>query len=63
VQPCTDRTLQVPGDPYSPPCYQFSGGNGGKTYQGVTDKDIIVTVRTLEGPRPPRSSPTSPASR
>ena len=50
VQPCTDRTLQVPGDPYSPPCYQFSGGNGGATYQGVSDKDIIVTVRTLEGP-------------
>ena len=50
VTPCTDRTLQVPGDPYSPPCYAFSGGNGGKTYQGVTDKEIIVTVRTLEGP-------------
>ena len=50
VQPCTDRTLQVPGDPYSPPCYAFSGGNGGTTYQGVTDKEIIVTVRTLEGP-------------
>jgi hypothetical protein len=50
VTPCTDRTLQVPGDPYSPPCYAFSGSNGGKTYQGVTDKEIIVTVRTLEGP-------------
>jgi hypothetical protein len=50
VTPCTDRTLQVPGDPYSPPCYAFSGDNGGSTYQGVTSKDIIVTVRTLEGP-------------
>ena len=50
VTPCPDRTLQVPGDPYSPPCYSFSGGNGGKTYQGVTDKEILVTVRTLEGP-------------
>ena len=50
VSPCTDRTLQVPGDPYSPPCYAFSGGNGGGTFQGVTDKEITVTVRTLEGP-------------
>ena len=40
----------MPGDPYSPPCYAFSGGNGGSTYQGVTDKEILVTVRTLEGP-------------
>jgi hypothetical protein len=36
---------QVPGDPYSPPCIQFSGGNGGATYRGVTDKDIVVAVR------------------
>jgi hypothetical protein len=50
VTPCTDRTLQVPGDPYSPPCYAFSGDNGGSTYQGVSDKEILVTVRTLEGP-------------
>ncbi|MFL6206264.1 MAG: hypothetical protein ACJ739_13035 [Acidimicrobiales bacterium] len=50
VTPCTDRTLQVPGDPYSPPCYAFSGNNGGSTYQGVSDKEILVTVRTLEGP-------------
>src|SRR3546814_1890669 len=34
VAPCTDRTLQVPGDPYSPPCYAFSGDNGGATHQG-----------------------------
>ena len=40
----------MPGDPYSPPCYAFSGDNGGSTYQGVTDKEIVVTVRTLEGP-------------
>lgn len=50
VGACTDRTLQVPGDPYSPPCYSFSGGNGGATYQGVTDTTITVTVRELEGP-------------
>jgi Periplasmic binding protein len=50
VSPCTDRTLQVPGDPYSPPCYAFSGDNGGSTYKGVSSKEILVTVRTLEGP-------------
>jgi hypothetical protein len=50
VSPCTDRTLQVPGDPYSPPCYAFSGDNGGATHQGVTAKEIVISVRTLEGP-------------
>jgi hypothetical protein len=50
VQPCTDRTLQVPGDPYSPPCLTFAGGNGGSTSAGVTDDEIVVTIRTLEGP-------------
>jgi hypothetical protein len=50
VGPCPDRTLQVPGDPYSPPCYAFSGSNGGATHQGVTDDKIIITVRELEGP-------------
>ncbi|MGH9084965.1 MAG: ABC transporter substrate-binding protein, partial [Acidimicrobiales bacterium] len=28
----------------------FSGDNGGATYQGVTDKEIVVTLRQLEGP-------------
>jgi hypothetical protein len=50
VSGCGDRTRQVPGDPYSPPCYAFSGGNGGATSQGVTDDAIVVTVRRLEGP-------------
>jgi hypothetical protein len=50
VGPCTDRTLQVPGDPYSPPCYAFSGDNGGSTHQGVTKDAIVVSVRQLEGP-------------
>ncbi len=36
---------QVPGDPYSPPCVQFSGGNGGATSRGVTGDKIIVSVR------------------
>jgi hypothetical protein len=50
VQACADRSLQVPGDPYSPPCYEFTGDNGGATFQGVTDDAIVVTVRQLEGP-------------
>lgn len=50
VGPCADRTLQVPGDPYSPPCYSFRGDNGGATHQGVTADAITVTVRQLEGP-------------
>ncbi|HZN14035.1 MAG TPA: ABC transporter substrate-binding protein [Acidimicrobiales bacterium] len=48
--PCTDRARQVPGDPYSPPCYAFSGNNGGTTSRGVSSNDIIVTARQLEGP-------------
>jgi hypothetical protein len=44
---CPDRTKQVPGDPYSPPCISFSGSNGGATSRGVTDKEIIVSVRIL----------------
>ena len=36
---------QVPGDPYSPVCVQFSGGNGGATSRGVTADSITVSVR------------------
>lgn len=50
VVPCGDRSAQVPGDPYSPPCLAFSGDNGGATATGVTPEEIIVTVRELEGP-------------
>ena len=50
VGACRDRTVQVPGDPYSPPCYDFSGDNGGATHQGVTADTITITVRQLEGP-------------
>ena len=50
VQRCTDRELQVPGDPYSPPCLTFSGSNGGATHVGVTEDEIVVTIRELEGP-------------
>ncbi len=50
VQGCADRAVQVPGDPYSPPCVAFSGDNGGATYRGVSSSEIIVAVRELEGP-------------
>ena len=50
VTPCSDRAMQVPGDPYSPPCLAFSGDNGGATSTGVTSDEIKVSVRTLEGP-------------
>ena len=50
VTGCADRALQVQGDPYSPPCVDFGGNNGGETSQGVTGDDIVVTVRELEGP-------------
>jgi hypothetical protein len=44
---CPDRTEQVPGDPYSPPCISFSGSNGGATAKGVTDTKIKVAFRVL----------------
>jgi hypothetical protein len=50
VSGCGDRTRQIPGDPYSPPCYAFEGDNGGATSKGVTGDRITVTVRRLEGP-------------
>ncbi len=47
VSPCADRQDQVAGDPYSPPCFQFSGDNGGNTYHGVNATEIHVAVRML----------------
>lgn len=47
---CPDRTMQVVGDPYSPPCVGFSGSNGGVTTRGVTKDEIVIAVRELEGP-------------
>jgi hypothetical protein len=44
---CPDRSQQIPGDPYSPPCIAFSGSNGGATTRGVTAKEITVAVRIL----------------
>jgi hypothetical protein len=45
VQPCANRAVQVPNDPYSPPCLAFSGDNGGATTRGVTATDIVVSAR------------------
>jgi substrate-binding family protein len=42
-----ERKDQVPGDPYSPPCIDFSGNNGGATSTGVNDKEIHVSYRSL----------------
>lgn len=45
VEACSGQSLQVPGDPYSPPCETFSGSNGGSTWRGVTSSTITVTAR------------------
>jgi hypothetical protein len=50
VRPCPDRAAQVAGDPYSPPCLVFSGDNGGSTHSGVTEDEIVISIRELEGP-------------
>jgi hypothetical protein len=42
---CPDRKLQVPNDPYSPPCVAFSGSNGGATSMGVTGNEIHIAYR------------------
>jgi hypothetical protein len=42
---CAGQALQIPGDPYSPPCMTFSGSNGGSTAKGVTGNSIVVSVR------------------
>jgi hypothetical protein len=44
---CADRTVQVVGDPYSPPCIAWPKGkdNGGATSPGVTKDTIRVSFR------------------
>ncbi|HUC05985.1 MAG TPA: hypothetical protein VL961_11345 [Acidimicrobiales bacterium] len=42
---CPGQALQVPGDPYSPPCVAFSGSNGGATSNGVTAGTITLSYR------------------
>ena len=45
VSACGGDRLQVPGDPYSPPCVLFSGDNGGATSAGVARDTITVALR------------------
>lgn len=44
VTACPDRADQVDA-PYSPPCFGFSGDNGGATSRGVTADTIEVSYR------------------
>jgi hypothetical protein len=46
VTPCEDREQQVDSG-YSPPCFSFSGDNGGATHRGVTEDTIKVSYRFL----------------
>jgi hypothetical protein len=45
VQACPDRELQAPESGYSPPCYTFTGDNGGATSPGVDADSITVSYR------------------
>ncbi|HEY1826395.1 MAG TPA: hypothetical protein VGF87_00160 [Acidimicrobiales bacterium] len=45
VGTCPGQALQVPADPYSPPCMTFSGNNGGTTSSGVTGSTITLSYR------------------
>lgn len=50
VSACTDRPVQIPGDPYTPPCIAFAGDNGGTTYRGVSRDKIRVAYRLTADP-------------
>ena len=44
--PCTPETNQIPGSTYAVPCQNvYAGPNGGATYRGVTDKEILIVNR------------------
>jgi len=47
---CPDRPRQVAADSYSPPCFTWSGDNGGATTKGVTADTITVTYRDQPSP-------------
>jgi hypothetical protein len=51
VKPCAGgRKDQVPGDPYSPPCLEWTGtDNGGETSRGVTADKIVISARQSSG--------------
>ena len=48
--PCPDRPKQVPENSYSPPCFTFTGDNGGATSKGVTANEILVSYRRTSDP-------------
>jgi hypothetical protein len=47
VAACPDRTAQLVGGEYTPPCFSFDEvvGNGGATARGVTPDEIVVSYR------------------
>lgn len=47
VEPCEDRELQAPESGYSPPCFTFSGDNGGATARGVTEDTVRISHRHI----------------
>jgi hypothetical protein len=49
VTPCPDRKDQIAGDPYSPPCFVWSGDNGGETAKGVGREAIKISYRSSPG--------------
>ncbi|MBI2170088.1 MAG: ABC transporter substrate-binding protein [Actinobacteria bacterium] len=49
VGACSGRARQVPGDPYSPPCVEWTGtNNGGSTSRGVTSDAVTVSFRVID---------------
>ncbi len=43
---CDASTTQIPGGSYAIPCQNvYDGPNGGATYRGVTDKEILIVSR------------------
>ena len=51
---CKDGVRQVPLSTYAAPCQNvYSGPNGGATYRGVTDKEIVIVRRKF--PESPNS--------
>lgn len=50
VKPCADRKTQDPKNSYAPPCFEWSGDNGGATSKGVTGDEILVSYRKTSDP-------------
>jgi hypothetical protein len=50
VKACAGDDKQVAGMSYSPPCFEFSGDNGGATSRGVTADTIKISYRKTVDP-------------